>query len=211
MLPEARGIASALITSAAETQSQDHDMHLGPSLTLGAQSKYSKNGAASVSSSTYKPSVWGGPTTTGQAPLSSVAHTDTRNSKFRSFHLGTKPNPSLAKPPEASGRPPLDTRECQEAVGGLMEDEGADDEDNDEDYVDVHFVMHAGFPELPRAVPLTFTLTMYACLSRVPEERPTFSQILTLFKDLDDELSSGNYVNSLGQPEVCLCLFFRSQ
>lgn len=66
-------------------------------------------------------------------------------------------------------------------------------------------VMHAGFPDLPRAAPLTFTLTMYACLSRAPEERPTFEQILTLFNDLGEELSSGKYINSLGQPEVCCC------
>ena len=39
------------------------------------------------------------------------------------------------------------------------------------------YTPHPDFPELPRAAPLTFTLTMHACLSHNPSERPTFRQV----------------------------------
>jgi hypothetical protein len=115
-----------------------------------------------------------------------------RSNKVRSFSV-------VEKLPSANSvearRKSLDTKHSQ-----------GDARYDDDDYVTVDFVMHAGFPELPVSVPLTFTLTMYACLSRLPEERPTFSQILTLFNDLDEELSTGRYINSVGQLEVRPCL-----
>lgn len=64
------------------------------------------------------------------------------------------------------------------------------------------FVRHPAFPYLPASVPLTFTLTMKACLSENPDERPTFGQILTIFDDLVFEVASGSYLNSLGQMMV---------
>lgn len=64
------------------------------------------------------------------------------------------------------------------------------------------FVRHPAFPYLPATVPLTFTLTMKACLSENPDERPTFGQILTIFDDLVFEVASGSYLNSLGQMMV---------
>ena len=39
------------------------------------------------------------------------------------------------------------------------------------------YTMQPSFPALPTAVPLTYTLTMHACLSTAPEERPTFEQV----------------------------------
>lgn len=38
------------------------------------------------------------------------------------------------------------------------------------------YVPHPDFPDLPSSVPLTFTLTMHACLSLTPSERPSFQQ-----------------------------------
>lgn len=45
---------------------------------------------------------------------------------------------------------------------------------------DGDYVMNPQFPEMPASVPLTYTLTMHACLSASPEERPTFEQVRTL-------------------------------
>lgn len=39
------------------------------------------------------------------------------------------------------------------------------------------FESHRDFPHLPPSAPLTFLLTMQACLSAVPEDRPTFEQV----------------------------------
>eukprot|EP00892_Ulva_mutabilis_P011154 jgi/Ulvmu1/8410/UM042_0117.1 len=54
------------------------------------------------------------------------------------------------------------------------------------------------FPHLPASVPLTFTLTMTACLSERPADRPTFAQICTIFGDLCSEVARGYYINSAG-------------
>jgi hypothetical protein len=61
---------------------------------------------------------------------------------------------------------------------------------------------HPSFPTLPSTVPLTYTLTMQACLSDAPAERPTFAQITTIFADLCSEVSRGNYINSVGHIQV---------
>eukprot|EP00892_Ulva_mutabilis_P009198 jgi/Ulvmu1/6650/UM003_0288.1 len=54
------------------------------------------------------------------------------------------------------------------------------------------------FPNVPASVPLTYTLTMKACLSERPEERPRFKQVTTLLSDAALEVASGEYVNSEG-------------
>ena len=64
------------------------------------------------------------------------------------------------------------------------------------------FVHHPAFPTLPITVPLTFTLTMKACLSETPSERPTFGQIATIFEDLLFEVDTGTYISSSGQVMV---------
>lgn len=37
--------------------------------------------------------------------------------------------------------------------------------------------MNPAFPNLPEAVPLTYTLAVHACLSSAPNERPNFEQV----------------------------------
>lgn len=61
------------------------------------------------------------------------------------------------------------------------------------------------FPNLPPSVPMTYTLTMKACLSERPEERPRFKQVATLLSDTAAEVASGEYVNSDGTPTVRPC------
>eukprot|EP00892_Ulva_mutabilis_P012772 jgi/Ulvmu1/9868/UM057_0022.1 len=63
------------------------------------------------------------------------------------------------------------------------------------------YIMHPAFPELPAGAPLTFTLTMHACLSVSPTDRPSFDQVKTLFEDLNEEIWTGQYINSVGQPQ----------
>lgn len=58
------------------------------------------------------------------------------------------------------------------------------------------------FPALPASVPLTYALTMEACLSPTPEERPAFAQVLTLLADVDAEIALGEYVNAAGRVQV---------
>lgn len=58
------------------------------------------------------------------------------------------------------------------------------------------------FPNLPTTVPLTYTLTMQACLAERRSERPTFAQITTILTDLSSEVARGNYINSLGLIQV---------
>eukprot|EP00892_Ulva_mutabilis_P012770 jgi/Ulvmu1/9866/UM057_0020.1 len=68
------------------------------------------------------------------------------------------------------------------------------------------YLMHPAFPELPEGAPLTFTLTMHACLSPAPTDRPTFDQVRTLLSDLNEEVQTGQYINAIGQPQDCSTL-----
>lgn len=68
--------------------------------------------------------------------------------------------------------------------------------------VEDSFQQHPDFPYLPASVPLTFTLTMKACLSERPEDRPSFGHITVLLQDLLHEVAQGSFINSLGKPEV---------
>ena len=54
------------------------------------------------------------------------------------------------------------------------------------------YVLNPAFPTLPTAVPLTYTLTMHACLSASPDERPSFEQVrpLPLQELVSDSLSA---------------------
>ena len=51
-------------------------------------------------------------------------------------------------------------------------------------------------------MPLTYTLTVKACLSARPADRPAFSQLLTLLADMVNEVAQGRYVNSEGRAQV---------
>jgi hypothetical protein len=69
---------------------------------------------------------------------------------------------------------------------------------------------HPHFPNLPANVPLTYFLSMKACLSDVPCERPSFDDLRTLIDDTAAEVLSGTYINSEGLQMVrtvpaCMC------
>lgn len=61
---------------------------------------------------------------------------------------------------------------------------------------------HPDYPSLPELAPLTYTLVMRACLSAIPAERPSFSDLVSMLEDLKTELDSGSYVDSRGSTQV---------
>jgi hypothetical protein len=69
------------------------------------------------------------------------------------------------------------------------------------------YIHNPDFPQLPATVPLTYTLTMVACLSGKPEERPTFGQLVTVLADVEAEVTSGCYLNSEGAAQVRLIAY----
>lgn len=70
-----------------------------------------------------------------------------------------------------------------------------------------HFALHPLFPHLPADTPLTYTLTMQACLCEEPYDRPSFANVATLLQDMQDEISTGQYLNSDGVLRVrCCCV-----
>jgi hypothetical protein len=68
-------------------------------------------------------------------------------------------------------------------------------------------VHHPAWPDLPASAPLTYTLTMQACLSPQPEERPDFVAVLTLLADVCAEVNTGTYVDSNGRDKVRWSVF----
>lgn len=65
-----------------------------------------------------------------------------------------------------------------------------------------HYVRHPKFPHMPASVPLTYTLTMKACLSTGPQDRPSFTAVLTLLDYMAAEVASGRYMNTHGHWQV---------
>lgn len=63
--------------------------------------------------------------------------------------------------------------------------------------------VHPAFPSVPGSVPLTFALTMQACLAPSPTDRPSFEQVLTLLHDCASEVAVGEYINAAGLIQVC--------
>ena len=51
-------------------------------------------------------------------------------------------------------------------------------------------------------VPLTYTLTMKACLSHKYTERPSFAQVLQLLHDVQGEVAAGRYMDGTGRVQV---------
>jgi serine/threonine protein kinase len=72
---------------------------------------------------------------------------------------------------------------------------------SDMDYND-QYEIHPEFPLLHAGVPLTYTLTMKACLSPKYTERPSFSQVLQLLKDVHVEVAKGRYMDGTGRVQV---------
>ena len=66
------------------------------------------------------------------------------------------------------------------------------------------------FPNLPEDTPLTVVLTMAACLSDDPAERPTFVEVSQILTDVRSEVRSGAYIDSHAQPQVPLHPLFMS-
>lgn len=66
------------------------------------------------------------------------------------------------------------------------------------------------FPNLPEDTPLTVVLTMAACLSDDPAERPTFVEVSQILTDVRSEVRSGAYIDSHAQPQVPLPPLFVS-
>lgn len=69
------------------------------------------------------------------------------------------------------------------------------------DYND-QYEIHPEFPLLQAGVPLTYTLTMKACLSHKYTERPSFSQVLQLLNDVQVEVAKGRYMDGTGRVQV---------
>jgi len=69
------------------------------------------------------------------------------------------------------------------------------------DYND-QYEIHPEFPLLDACVPLTYTLTMKACLSHKYTERPSFAQVLQLLNDVQVEVSKGRYMDGTGSVQV---------
>ena len=63
--------------------------------------------------------------------------------------------------------------------------------------------VHPEYPTLRDNIPLTYALTMKACLRQHAMERPTFDQILELIHDVSAEVSRGKYLDGDGRARVC--------
>lgn len=62
--------------------------------------------------------------------------------------------------------------------------------------------VHPDYPVLRPVVPLTYSLTMKACLRQHAMERPTFDQILELLRDVVKEVARGRYLDGDGRLQV---------
>jgi hypothetical protein len=58
---------------------------------------------------------------------------------------------------------------------------------------------HPDYPCFVSTTPLTYTLLAKACLSPLPEERPTFEQVAQVLADVVGEVSSGSYIDTSGR------------
>lgn len=74
------------------------------------------------------------------------------------------------------------------------------------------FEVHPDFPFMPASVPLMYTVAMASCLSHSPQERPSFTQLLSWLRDLEEEVATGTFVDSSGatqvHPSECLNLLY---
>ena len=61
------------------------------------------------------------------------------------------------------------------------------------------------FPAFQHYVPLNYALLAVACMSRDYTERPSFSQILDVLKDIETEMDDKFYIDAEGCEQVCVC------
>eukprot|EP00892_Ulva_mutabilis_P002023 jgi/Ulvmu1/11821/UM080_0032.1 len=113
------------------------------------------------------------------------------------------PSPTLNPPsprhnPSSTEAAPLHGTASADAVGAGREDAGTQHAAASEDK-EVDFRLHSQFPQLPWSTPLTYMLTMRACLNADPAERPKFEQIQGLLRDLGEEIGSGSYTDTIGR------------
>lgn len=73
---------------------------------------------------------------------------------------------------------------------------------NDPDAALGEYDVNPDYPNLAQFVPLTFALTMHACLREHHRERPTFEQIIELLDDVHREVASGEYIDVSGAKRV---------
>lgn len=72
---------------------------------------------------------------------------------------------------------------------------------------DTHFGeydINPSYPNLAPYVPLTYALTLHACLRDHHRERPTFAQVIALLEGVQQEVASGEYVDLSGAKRVRL-------
>jgi hypothetical protein len=66
--------------------------------------------------------------------------------------------------------------------------------------------INPSYPNLAPYVPLTYALTLHACLRDHHRERPTFAQVIALLEGVQQEVASGEYVDLSGAKRVCVPL-----
>jgi hypothetical protein len=71
----------------------------------------------------------------------------------------------------------------------------------------MEYILNSSFPTMPESVPLDYTLTVAACLSEKPADRPTFDELLVLLNDMEREAAQGQYINSAAIKQVCSSAF----
>lgn len=152
-------------TAAQPSEAQTHD----------ADTERSSNGAASPPEATKGANA---PNKSLKPGLKHVSSTDTST---------TRATTAAVAPVEAVDTSAQQTPGVNGGPGGDHEtvEPGVEDEEAGKQKV---YVINPEFPRLPSSVPLTYTLTMVACLCSNPDERPSFAQVRDrkAFKDPDN-------------------------
>lgn len=101
---------------------------------------------------------------------------EVRSNPNRSLRPGGKPWPSGDNTVTSAVETTAQYAAEEEGAAGGDCETVEPDEDEEVEKQKV-YVINPEFPRLPFSVPLTYTLTMVACLCSNPDERPTFAQV----------------------------------